>query len=282
MPLHPPASLRSAAARLAALAALLLASIAATAPALAAPFEVAVAPTRLTLAGQPGQRIGQLLRIYNVGAQTSPLGFRTLDWTLDDNGQLALHESLQPGSCRPWVTLERPRHALPPRSDLGFRFQVDIPADAPRGECRFMIAVEGVEPAQQSMLNSGGASLNLPISGRIGVAVYLAVGGARPVLQLDAVGTDHLRHDRQPVIRLRNTGNAHGRLEGTLTAINARGERFELAPPGGPVLPGSTRTLPLQPSGPNADARSLLQYPLDIEGTLEWEDGAFRIKTRLP
>ena len=49
------------------------------------------------------------------------------------------------------------------------------PADAPRSECRFMLAIEGVEPAQQAVIERGGASLSLPVNGRIAVAVYIGV-----------------------------------------------------------------------------------------------------------
>lgn len=248
----------------------------------AAPFEVAVAPTRLTLASDAGQRIGQSLKIYNLGAQSTALSFRTLDWSFSDTDELKFHDELLPGSCRPWVSLERRTSQISARNDVSFRFQVDVPVGAPRGECRFMIAVEGIDPAQQAIINSGGASLNLPVSGRIAVAVYLAVGGAKPKLELQHIGTDSLRKERQPVVRVTNTGDAHGRLDGVLEATNADGTTFELMPDGGPVLPGQSRMLVLNAKAIGKAAPPALQYPLKVEGTLDWDEGAFKIKATLP
>ncbi|MBS3997418.1 MAG: hypothetical protein KGZ67_08790, partial [Hydrogenophaga sp.] len=124
---------------------------------LAGPFEVAVSPSRTELNARAGQRVGQSLQLYNVGGQVSALSFRTMDWSLSEKGELKFHDELLPGSCRPWVTLERRTRQIAPRANVPFRFQIDVPADAPRSECRFMIAIEGVEPAQQALINSGGA-----------------------------------------------------------------------------------------------------------------------------
>lgn len=252
-------------------------------PAFGAAFEVAVSPTRLTTTGNAGQRVGQSLKIYNLGSQPSALSFRTLDWSLSDAGELQFHENLLPGSCRPWVTLERRTRQIPARSDVNFRFQVDVPAGTPRSECRFMIAIEGIEPAQMAQINSGAASLNLPVSGRIAVAVYLAIGGAQPKLELQHIGTDSLRKERLPVVRVHNSGDAHGRLDGALEARGPDGKTFELVPDGGPILPGQTRTLNFtaRASG-GGSAAPVLAYPLNLDGALDWDDGAFKIKATLP
>jgi fimbrial chaperone protein len=250
--------------------------------AVAGPFEVAVSPTRLTITGNAGQRLGQSLKIYNLGAEPTSLSFRTLDWTFSETGELKFHDELLPGSCRPWVSLERRTSQMTARSDASFRFQVDVPAGAPRGECRFMIAVEGVDPAQQALINSGGASLNLPVSGRIAVAVYLAVGGAKPKLELQQIGTDSLKKERLPVVRVTNTGDAHGRLDGVLEVTNADGKTFELVPDGGPILPGQTRMLALNARSIGKETPPALQYPLKLEGTLDWDQGAFKVQATLP
>ncbi|AOW15928.1 hypothetical protein LPB72_21720 [Hydrogenophaga crassostreae] len=249
---------------------------------MAAPFEVAVSPTRLTVTGDAGQRIGQSLKIYNLGNVPTALSFRTLDWSLAENGELKFHDELLPGSCRPWVSLERRTSQLVARSDASFRFQVDVPAGTPRGECRFMIAVEGVDPAQQALINSGGASLNLPVSGRIAVAVYVAIGGAKPQLEIQQIGTDSLKKERKPVVRITNTGDAHGRLDGVLEATNADGKTFELLPEGGPVLPGQTRMLTLNARSFGKEAPPQLLYPMKVEGTLDWDQGAFKVQATLP
>jgi P pilus assembly chaperone PapD len=269
---------RQMAARLVCWAALASVSVAVQ----AAPFEVAVSPSRTELVGKAGQRVGQSIQIYNVGGQVTALSFRTMDWTLSDKGELKFHDDLLPGSCRPWVTLERRTRQVAARANVPFRFQIDVPADAPRGECRFMIAIEGIEPAQQATINSGGASLSLPVSGRIAVTVYLAVGGAKPQLELLRIGSDSVRAQRQPVVTVRNNGDAHGRLDGALDSTDSNGQRLELVPDGAPILPGQTRVLTLSPKAPASGAVPTLKYPLNLQGSLDWDDGAFKVQATLP
>lgn len=248
----------------------------------AAPFEVAVSPSRTELVAKAGQRVGQSIQIYNVGGQVSALSFRTMDWTLSEKGELKFYDELLPGSCRPWVTLERRTRQVAARANVPFRFQIDVPDDAPRGECRFMIAIEGIEPAQQAIINSGGASLSLPVSGRIAVTVYLAVGGAKPQLELLRIGTDSVRAQRLPVVTVRNNGDAHGRLDGALDATDSTGQRLELVPDGAPILPGQTRVLTLSAKAPGSGSAPTLKYPLNIQGALDWDDGAFKVQATLP
>lgn len=250
--------------------------------ALAAPFEVAINPSRFELAGKSGQRIGQSLEINNLNPQATEVALRTLDWSLSDDGQLALYDALQPGSCRPWVVLERPRVTVPGRGKRSFRFQVQVPPDAGRGECRFMIAVEGVEPAQQAVVPAdGGASVRLPVTGRIAVAVYLALNGAQPRLELLQLGVREVNGQRQPFASVRNQGDAHGRLGGALDATDAQGRTLTLDADGAPVLPGQTRTLALLPRGDDGQPAPGLRYPLKAKGLLDWDQGGFRVDTEL-
>lgn len=248
-------------------------------------FELAVSPSRLELAARSGQRLGQALALHNLSANAAALAFRTLDWTLSESGELSYHDALLPGSCRPWVTLERRTRSVPARSRVPFRLQIDPPADAPRGECRFMVAIEGLEPAHQAQLQGQGASLQLPVGGRIAVAVYVAVNGARPQLELLHLGSDSIRTQRRAVVTVRNRGDAHGRLDGALEATDADGREWELLPDNGPILPGHTRTLALNarpvgslPAGAPAQPR----FPLRVQGQLNWDDGAFDMKATLP
>ena len=83
-------------------------ALAALAPcAHAAPFEIAVSPSRFELAGKPAGRLGQSLNIFNVGTTPTEVALRTLDWTYSADGNVTYHDELMPGSCRPWVTLVR-------------------------------------------------------------------------------------------------------------------------------------------------------------------------------
>lgn len=254
-----------------------LAALLGTASALAAPFEIAISPSRFEISGKSAARVGQSLDIINVGRSTTEVSVRTLDWSYSAEGGVTYVDELLPNSCRPWVTLERKTVKIGAGSKAAFRFQMDIPADAPRGECRFMLAVEGVEPAYNSIIQGGGASLSLPVSGRIAVAVYLGVNGAESKLALTQVGVKQINGKHTPVVTVSNTGDAHGRLDGSLDAVDAKGLEFELMPEGTPVMPGQTRTLPLSIKTEPNQKPPEVTYPVKSSGTLDWERGSFKV-----
>ena len=73
----------------------------------AAPFEIAVSPSRFELSGRGGTRLGQSLEIHNLAPVATEVTVRTIDWHYSAEGRISYHDDLQPGSCRPWVALER-------------------------------------------------------------------------------------------------------------------------------------------------------------------------------
>ena len=202
-------------------------------------------------------------------------------YAYSDTGDITYHDELLPGSCRPWVLLERRSVTIAGRSKKAFRFQVEPPADAPRGECRFMIAIEGVEPAQQTVIRSGGASLSLPVTGRIAVAVYVMLDGAEPRLEIRQIASGEAGGARRAVVTVVNTGDAHGRLDGSLDATDSQGRAFELVPEGTPILPGQTRTLALVPKGENGQPAPQPAYPVKASGRLDWDKGSFKVDVEL-
>lgn len=260
---------------------LLLFLLASAGSAAAAPFELAVTPSRFEIAGKAGTRVGQSLDIHNLASAATEVAVRTIDWSYSAEGNIGYHDELLPGSCRPWVTLERRSLSVPARSKRSFRFQVEPPADAPRGECRFMIAIEGTEPAQQTVIRSGAANLSLPITGRIAVAVYVMLDGAEPKLEIRQVASTEAEGKRRTVVTVVNTGDAHGRLEGSLDATDSKGRAFELVPEGTPILPGQTRTLVLVPKAESGQPAPQPVYPVKASGTLDWEKGSFKVDVEL-
>lgn len=246
-------------------------------PVSASPFEVAVSPSRLELSAATSQRLGQSIEIQNVGKSPTELNIRTLDWTYSNDGQITYHDALVPNSCRPWVTLEKNAIKLNAQAKRAFRFQVEVPANAPRAECRFMVAIEGKDAAANTVLKAGGASLNLPVNGRIAVAVYVAVGGAEPKLSIKQMNVQTIKGQKVPVAIVTNQGDAHGRLDGVLEATDAKGQAFELAPETTPILPGQTRTLPLIPQALAKQKLNPPTYPIQAEGSIDWDKGSFKI-----
>ena len=247
----------------------------------AGPFEVAASPARFEISGKSGQRIGRSMDIYNVGAEATEVAVRTIDWTFSEDGKIGFHDELLPNSCRDWVTLERKTLTIGARSKKAFLFQVEVPADAGKLECRFMLAVEGVKPAHKALIESGGASLSLPVSGRLALAVYVAVNGAQPTLEFKEVKMAEHNGKRSPVLLVTNSGDAHGRLDGSLEATDAKGLEFELVPDGTPILPGQTRLIGLSPKADGQQNAAEPVFPIATKGALDWERGSFNITAEL-
>ncbi len=63
------------------------------APAQAAPFEVAVAPSRFEVTGKSASRVGQSLTVFNVGSSATEVAIRTLDWSYSPDGNVTYHDS---------------------------------------------------------------------------------------------------------------------------------------------------------------------------------------------
>lgn len=242
-----------------------------------ASFSAIVGPPRFELKAAPGGVLREALEIASDSLEFSDYALRTADWDLAADGSVVFGaDALAPGSCRPWVRLERRDLRLAPRSRRKFRFEVHVPADAPRGECRFALLVEG-----KQVTTSEGATIQLPMQGRIAVIVYVSVGGARPSLEVRSLQVVTANGRPVPAITVANTGSAHGRPEGTLEARDADGKSLEFSVSPAPVLPGTTRTLPVWPNdGPDGKTPEF-RYPLRLKGTVEWDGGRHAVDTVL-
>jgi hypothetical protein len=238
-----------------------------------AQFAAAVTPPRFEVEVAPGQVTRQVMEITQSAGVAGNYRIYTADWNLDGAGTLTYYTTLQPGSCRPWVSIERRDLAVAAGARMRYRFEVAPPADATAQECRFALMVE----SQPQNVKSG-ETASFPMSGRIAVIVYARVGDARPVLEPGAatVGTDNGRSI--PVLTVSNRGNATGRLSGILRGTDAAGEDFEFSPDAVPILPGQTRDValhPYEPSLPASAVRTLrtLHWPLRLKGLVEYGPG---------
>jgi hypothetical protein len=197
-------------------------------------------------------------------ASPAPFLFHTADWALAPGFGVTFMDELQPGSCRPWVALERPEATLSAGATLRYRFEVAVPTDAPEGECRYGVLIEGKEPA---IAKPNG--LQLPIAGRIGVIVYVTIGDAAPRLEILGPKTVSLNGRQLPTLRVHNAGTAHGRMSGFLSGTDATGTRYEFNPSDFPILPGEEADVYLTPSTGTND-HPTLTFPVTVHGTLEW------------
>jgi len=243
---------------------LLLSCLLAPVPAQALGFSALVSPPRVEDTAKPGETYRNIIEITNVSENAAHMSVHTADWTLQPDNGVQFSDALAPDSCRPWVGIEAPEITLGGNAKRRYRFEVAVPADAPAGECRFAIMIEGDPEKLQG-------SVAVPVSGRIGVVVYLTIGDAAPQLQLAGRHVGTVDGNDVPVLSVRNSGNAHGRLEGYVSGTDAGGKRYAFAPSTFPVLPGETRDIALVPEGDEAGAPApSITYPVQLKGRLDW------------
>jgi fimbrial chaperone protein len=226
-------------------------------------FAVSVSPPRIEDRAKPGSLYRNVIEINNASKKAAKFTMQTADWKLDSTGSAVFSQALSPASCRPWVGIEAAEISVKPNGKRRFRFEANIPANAPAGECTFAIMIEG-EP--QIM----GGQVAMPVSGRIGVIVYLAIGDAKSNLQMKKSSVARVQGSELPVLQFHNQGNMHGRLEGFLEGVDARGKRILLVPDNSPILIGAVRDIALHPQPEEKNgAVPNISYPLRIKGRLD-------------
>jgi hypothetical protein len=247
-----------------------------------AQFAAAVTPPRFELSVEPGQVARQVIEITHAIPGSGSYRVYTTDWAMDAGGALTFYDTLQPGSCRPWVAIERRDITVVNGTRLRYRFEIAPPAGTSAQECRFALMIES---KPQEVKTSETASF--PMNGRIGVIVYASIGGARAVLEAGELSVGTFDGKATPMLTVHNRGNATGRLAGSVKGVDPTGRTLEFSPENVPVLPGQTRRIALQPFEPPGRAAAAaraasavpLRWPLALRGTLEYGPaGAGRIE----
>jgi len=236
-------------------------------------FTAAISPPRFELSVKPGERVRQVMEITNPNNQSTLFRIRTADWVLDADGGLAFFDDLQPGGCRPWIAIEAREVNVGASGRYRYRFEVDVPENALPGECHFVMLVEGEDQTVKA------GDVSFPVSGRIGVIVYVTIGDAAP--KLDVIGTRlrTINGATLPIVDIRNSGNAHGRISGFLSGTDASGKKLDFDPATLPILPGELRGITLTPTT-GRDEPIKIVYPVTIRGTLEWGDKSIPFEQR--
>ena len=240
-----------------------------------AQFAAAVTPPRFELQTDPGNVTRQVLEITHAIQGTGNYKVYTTDWSMDATGALSFYEKIQPGSCRPWVAIERKEVAVAMGTRVRFRFEVSPPADVKPQECRFALMIESKPQEVQP-----GPTASFPMNGRIAVIVYVSIGDVMPLLEAGAVSIVTVDGQVAPGISIRNSGAATGRLTGFVKGLDASGAAIEFQPESVPILPEQTRVIALLPYEPGmkpnavgvnaASARPSIKWPLAVNGTLEF------------
>lgn len=237
-------------------------------------FAAYISPPRFEVRVAPGQSLRQVVDIQHVGQQKGNYRISTNDWTLQPDNSVTFSDALSADSCRPWVAIERRELTIEAGARYRYRFEIAPPPGTPARECRFAIMVEGLDPAQVQ------GSLNFPVGGRIGVIVYATIGDAAPRLTITATRVATVNGKPAAVVDVRNSGNAHGRLEGFVNGTDAAGARFEMAPADLPILPGETRTVAILPVVEDGKPAPDIRFPLVVKGQLEWGKNSLPLDAR--
>jgi fimbrial chaperone protein len=238
-------------------------------------FAAIVSPPRFELTAKSGDKVRQVAEIGNAGTQAAKYHFKTADWSLDKTGGVSFDEKLQPGSCRTWVAIEKREITVAGGGRYRYRFEISVPGDAPTGECRFALLIEGDEQAVKAVNGPP-----VPVSGRIGVIVYLSIGGAVPKLDVVSSQVATINGEATPVLQIKNSGNAHGRLDGFLSGTDASGRKHEFSLSTLPILPGETRAISLIVNRDEQAAPIKIAYPMTVRGNLEWADKSVPFEQR--
>jgi len=240
-----------------------------------AQFSLAVSPPRFELSAQPGERVREVIELTHRDTPSGAYKLKTADWTFRPDASVDFSDELLPGSCRPWVAIERRELGLSSGRPYRFRFEVTPPPGTPPTECRFAVMVEG----QQAATAPG---VPVALGARIGVIVYVAVGDVAPVLEVVGSSVQTVDGRPTPMLRIRNTGTAHGRLAGFLSGTDAGGTALELQASTTPIMPGETREIALVANKPgDTDNTVTVRFPITISGKLEWgKSGSLPINQR--
>ena len=244
-------------------------------PVCAEDFALSVSPPRFELHAQAGKTVRAVAELSNASGLATQLNFATAEWELTPDGGVILSEALKANSCRPWVAIERRKATLQAKGLMRYRFEVAPPADSAATECRFAIVVSGTEARV-----SPGENVSFPISGQIAIIVYVAIGDVKPELEIVKADVMKINGILTPVLMVKNTGTAHGRLSAFLSGTDAAGKKREFSPATLPILPGETRRIALnvddgsdaiETHGQPASAATRsdeITYPLRIGGTI--------------
>ena len=242
-------------------------------------FSVYVSPPRHELSAKPGQVVANIIEIGNDDIRPGNYRLYSADWSLDAGGGAVFNDAEPPPtSCRPWLRLERRQLKLSARGSRKIRFEVHVPADTKPTLCRFAIMIEDDAPASADVKVG---NIELPIAGRIGIIVYVAVGDIKPALDIVQISGEMYQSRATPVIQVRNTGAAHGRLEGSLEGRDDTGRVIDFSVATLAILPGETRRIPIWANDDASGKAVEVRFPLTLTGRIDWQGGKYEVNQRI-
>ena len=190
----------------------------------ASSFGIGLQPTTVEMSIQPGDRQRQVINLGNVHQEdTISLTLGLADWSLDENGQIAL---APPGesnvSAADWVRFSPAFVTLQP----GETEQVIVDMAAPirinrEGDYRFALIASTLLPEERA--GQSGVWKKYQIASLF----YLTMGDAesKPEITQALISTSP-EGEKSIVFDLENDGNAHARLRGEIEITGDSGDKI--------------------------------------------------------
>jgi hypothetical protein len=203
---------------------------------------IGVSPTSQKISLAPGESQSGALTIINDGANDITYRLYATDFQVKGEDYRSDFSALGANpqvSATSWFKLIKNTAVIKARQQINVPYTVTAPANAAVGGHYAAVFVETVPPP-----NPGGT--RIARIDRIGSLFYLAVEGALEqrgeVLALDLPWLQ----STPPIdtaLRVRNAGNVHFAVEGTLQLASPFGKVGKPVPVRGEILPGTTRRL---------------------------------------
>ncbi len=188
----------------------------------AAAFGIGLQPTTVEMEIAPGERKRQVINIANVHTEkTISLTIGLADWTLDENGQIALSPPGEdPASSAEWARFSPAFITLEPGEAEQIVVDLAAPARVRKsGDHRFALLASTILPEER------GQGSGVWKRYQIASLFYLTTGKAQSLPEIHSSGIVRDETGRTILgLRIENPGNAHARLRGQVEIGNGRGE----------------------------------------------------------
>lgn len=245
----------------------------------AAAGDVAIMPSMLELAVEPGRDRTEVVQIHYTKDgphDTQPIRVMlgTENWAMNTAGDLSFTTADAPHSAKPWIVFSPGEAELVPGDVLNVRVSVIVPADTDGGEYRAAVIAQPRMPFRPL----SGGERRLELICRLATILYVHVPPVVGDVKFDALQVTHLGGRYHIVPRFHNPGTRHLRVFDSF-------EVFPLADPpsldtcfrdeqeAGVVLPGRSRQFVHPLPCDLAPGWYKLLYRADFGGDLPLQEG---------
>ncbi len=228
------------------------ATLAICAAPLATAFGVGVQPSTVEMTVKPGDRKTQVVTIGNVHtSKTISLTMGLADWSLDNNGKLALSPPGEsPRSAADWVRFSPAKVTLKPGTSRDVKVEISTPYKVNyKGDHRFALLASTLLPELDERGDASGVWNRYQLASLF----YLTLTPSKSLPEVTSVAINET--DRSLIrMNIKNDGDAHARLQGTAYVKNAGGDVVAETPLNAVVL---------------NDGERAYDFKVDNEGALE-------------